>query len=933
MIKSAYVILFLFVSFTVTGGHGLKSFTAGNDVFGTRVFIENRGQYDSHPQIREKIKFVIENGPERIFFTPRGLVYELTECRALKESDLEKLERGGQVNAPEKYYVRMNWKDCDSVAVITPEQTQEHYFTYGEGKYNSASYKKITYHGVYNKIDVEYVIPENTSEGIKYNLILHPGANVRDIKIDYSGQIKRLLKKNGDVIIKTPLGNIIEHAPRSYYLDNTPVASSFVIKNGILGFDLPENRDFTGTLIIDPWVTSTVSFVGNGDAYDVDYDYSGNVFIYGGYNSTKLAKYSQGGVLQWTFLGAVPSQTWTSAPIAAQAGNFAVNKLNGKTHIGQGYVSAGTRVIRLDAAGNYDNFINTANNQFQEVWDMCFDFTTGDMLILGGGLSSNFSCMKINPTNASVSLFAFQTGWSAGHDVVSHAIDDAGNLFVIYAGASIVNNSISLAGPGLSGNIWTQPSTYTTFSEQGNKNQYNGGGSLSSNGFNCLAVNNNFLFYYNGSDLAAYSKTTGAKLAATTVPNQQVKMQGGIAVDDCNNLYLGGNGNILCYNFNGTSFTTAGSISAGISGFSNQFVYDVKLDKQSKLLYFCGSDFVGTYAHAPNFSCSAMCFNPPVNYTITPATYSMCGGGVIAFNFANSSALTGITYQWASSSSPQGPFISVPGATVSSYVAPTLTNATYYQVNVTCTNASVTFSAAGVVTVYPSPHLVISGNQTVCVGSPVNLIVSGAQTYTWSDGTVGNFLNIQQPASALISVQGTDSRGCVTNSTLQLVVNPSPTLQLNSTSFVICKGEYFTVHVSGAYSYSWSTGNTGSQIVISPDTSGALTVNGIDSHGCEASATLAVSVDQCVGVEHSASEKEVVIYPNPADEMLYVRSKAEIEIVTIYSLGGGKIFTSKPVSHTVSVNTARFQPGNYLIEIKLMGHATLTKEIVIRRGN
>src|SRR5204863_5346231 len=131
----------------------------------------------------------------------------------------------------------------------------------------------------------------------------------------------------------------------------------------------------------------------------------------------------------------------------------------------------------------------------------------------------------------------------------SHALDDAGNIFIIYAGASGLNNQLCRVNSTFNGNIWTQPSTYTSFSENGNRTQYLGA-LTSANGFNALAVNANYLFYYDGFNLASYNKTSGTLITSTTVP-LTLKQQGGIAVDDCNNIYLGGNGSIRTYSFNG----------------------------------------------------------------------------------------------------------------------------------------------------------------------------------------------------------------------------------------------------------------------------------------------------------------------------------------------------------------------------------------------
>ena len=116
-------------------------------------------------------------------------------------------------------------------------------------------------------------------------------------------------------------------------------------------------------------------------------------------------------------------------------------------------------------------------------------------------------------------------------------------------------------------------------------------GGPGSNAFNGLDVNEDYLYYYDGGGLAAFNKATGGLIAATSVGFSgqwyTPLYQGGIAVDDCNNIYLGGpNSNILMYTFNGTSFTQVGNMPLGWTG--NQSVHDIKYDRNTNLLYVSG---------------------------------------------------------------------------------------------------------------------------------------------------------------------------------------------------------------------------------------------------------------------------------------------------------------------------------------------------------
>src|SRR5690606_15191260 len=82
-------------------------------------------------------------------------------------------------------------------------------------------YKKLLYKNLYPGIDVEYVFhPEG---GLKYSLIVHPGADVSKVKMRYAEGTNLLLDR-GKIIVRTPsFGDIMEHPPVTFY-DGNPSA-------------------------------------------------------------------------------------------------------------------------------------------------------------------------------------------------------------------------------------------------------------------------------------------------------------------------------------------------------------------------------------------------------------------------------------------------------------------------------------------------------------------------------------------------------------------------------------------------------------------------------------------------------------------------------------------------------------------------------------
>ena len=587
---------------------GQNKFVANNDIFGKRVFIKNNGQFDGILPKGKEVDFAYSNGVEQVYFNKNGVIYLLQKQYPMSHSQMEALEHGEKlkVKPSKKAFVDVNWENSNPNVEIIVGDKQSYYQSYGDEKLKSDCYKKITYKNVYNNIDIEYVFTTERNNGIKYNIIVHPGGNPDDIKIKYSGDINKVILKNDNVIIKTNVRNITELAPTSYQ-DGHIVTSYFKVTNNTIFFELPNSYDKTKELSIDPWVVN-LALANNNYGYDVDYDFAGNYFVYGGSGPFLISKYSPAGILLWTFNGIVPSENWTSIPIGNYVGNFIIDKVSGKSYTGQGFnAGIGTRIIRINSSGIYDNLISTGNSSWEEIWDFGYNCSSGNVFGLGGGTSSNVSAGLLNTINSSILPVNFTNISNNRQDIVSHTIDSNGTFFFLFSStlSTLLNNTLLKVNNTFNGNVWGLiPTNFNSFKEPENKIFQGINLPINcSNGFNALGVNDEYLYYYDGYNLAAYNKTNGASIAAITIAGQTVKHQGGIAVDECNNIYVGGNGFIKCFHFNGTTFTPNGSIPLA-STTTLQYVTDIKLKSDSNELYVCGSGFGGIYAAINSGTCS-----------------------------------------------------------------------------------------------------------------------------------------------------------------------------------------------------------------------------------------------------------------------------------------------------------------------------------------
>src|SRR4051812_13942325 len=71
-------------------------FVHSGDLFGTRNFIENKGQFTNPVQGADPVLFIYDHGGDKIYFTSRGVIYELNELKPLSEEEFERQEQSGK---------------------------------------------------------------------------------------------------------------------------------------------------------------------------------------------------------------------------------------------------------------------------------------------------------------------------------------------------------------------------------------------------------------------------------------------------------------------------------------------------------------------------------------------------------------------------------------------------------------------------------------------------------------------------------------------------------------------------------------------------------------------------------------------------------------------------------------------------------------------
>lgn len=288
---------------------------------------------------------------------------------------------------------------------------------------------------------------------------------------------------------------------------------------------------------------------------------------------------------------------------------------------------------------------------------------------------------------------------------------------------------------------------------------------------------------------------------------------------------------------------------------------------------------------------------PLPSISITASQNSVCQGTSVNL-YGNGSS---ISYVWSS------------GQTSYSISSSPMVTTTYTLTGTGSNGCSA--NAVKTVTVNPSPILTITGDSTLCSGNFGAIVASGANTYTWSNGSQTQALFINPVNTTTYAVSGKGANNCVGTATIEVTVNQLPLIQVSTTKPILCVGETATITASGANTYTWSSGGTGNEIVVTPTVSTGYTITATDVNNCSATTVYTQSVSICTGLENLSSGFRYDIYPNPSNGYITIDVDNEIDCDILNSLG--EIISSVKLNEGKSViDMSQYANGIYLIQLK-----------------
>ena len=248
---------------------------------GSLEFVENRGQW------KEPFLYKAAGGYGDVYLEENGFTFRLGAAEnGSKASDF----KHGRISTPPRlrfHVYRMRFVGARKPEQVTAGKLQPHYYNYFLGN-DPARWKgeihpayNVDYKSLYQDIDL-HLSSENTN--LKYDLIVRPGADVSQIKLNYEGA--QLSVKDNNLLVETSVGTVTEMAPYAYqYLDGkrVEVPCKYKLHGNTVSFVFPKGYDETRTLIIDPDIIfATFSgSVADNFGFTATYDAQGNFYAGG----------------------------------------------------------------------------------------------------------------------------------------------------------------------------------------------------------------------------------------------------------------------------------------------------------------------------------------------------------------------------------------------------------------------------------------------------------------------------------------------------------------------------------------------------------------------------------------------------------------------------------------------------------------------------
>lgn len=394
-------------------------------------FTENKGQIaDDKGNPIPDVLFTASVKSMSIVVTTKGLTY-LFKNFIESENETNFRNPSGSRGKDKEEELKMEWNKVDMEIIganilsrnvfpecISNQGYANYYYPHcPKGILNVKTYHQVTIKNIYPGID--WVLYTQDRQTIKYDFVIHPGADVNNIRFKYHGAENIEKADNGKSIhIKSRLGEVMEGTLSAYIAhEQIKINADYNLVGNEVTF-LIDPYDSKKTLIIDPplqlvWATYYGGTTNDGPK-KITYDNVGNIFITGYTRSTDLPLQNPG--LPTYYSGTINS---TYDAMILKFNSAGVRQW--ATYYGSSGTDYGNS-ITADASGNIyvvgyasvsDLPLQTLAGAYNQTW--------------GGGTEDVFISKFNSAGTITWATYFGGSGWEEATDVT---LDNLGNLFV-----------------------------------------------------------------------------------------------------------------------------------------------------------------------------------------------------------------------------------------------------------------------------------------------------------------------------------------------------------------------------------------------------------------------------------------------------------------------------------------------------------------------
>ncbi len=690
-----WIVLLLYPLFCSTTLLAQNTYVKSNP-FPTDYFIQNKGQWNHEDS---SIGYILWNGIHNVhlFKNKPGFTWKFTpikhkegesenesESERERERELEKENTNKQTT----HEITQIFLNANPNPEIVVEKPSDFYWTYGPEKWNSIGFKRITYKNIYPFIDVYYETCNNPALGdFKYGFILHPGANPNQIQMQLKGAKFKNLKENSIQYVAKEFTLIDSGWNAVQNEKNIPlklkISKNYLNFKNTLQLKLDCPNPIQSETIIDPYVKVIDSFLdGAITTYNfknlvsqLDYDKDDNVYLMSVNESyPMIAKINTMGKTKWIFSGQLPSLNWYSSAYPWNIpGAIVTDRNTNYTYMGQGFKSWGNgpQVIKLNSNGNYNNYLSMGRADAPEIWDLNLSCKLKKIIASGGGPGAAVNMFILPKDTSSLKPKIYNITRDSivvGQDIIRSIVDLSNNYFVLLNYSKLTmrydlngfpigsyykdHKEIILVNDSFNGPKYkVDLSDYFVFHEYSNFTKMAG----VTNRFNGLAVNDSFVFSYDGKVLVINEKFTGKIRCIDSVAWHKGRRghlgQSGISADNCNHVFVGGDSaNVLVYTFAKNKLKLDTTIYL-FKPAKIRKVIDIRLNELSNQLFVAGDSFTASFPNPFAKSCSVV-----RTFKVDTILTSKCQGNFIA-KIPNADSTTDYTFQWTKLNAKNQPIV------------------------------------------------------------------------------------------------------------------------------------------------------------------------------------------------------------------------------------------------------------------------------------